>query len=202
MASSAHKTHPTYNLVLTRSLVAAAHWRDDSVPVFKMARTRAQAATSARRSSRLATRTTQAPRLLISQPPSKPARGRGPSSRGGRLAHAVRQQKGCGVSGQPSLSPSFSVATDSHPHLPPRLLPAPCQSHAIRPHHRCHMQAMTYSPPLLLLLCLPVCCQGSTPRPSAIKLKSAPKASRPPFLLPKLQSHSSSAILPTVTAFF
>ena len=121
------------------------------MPVFKMARTRGPScAEPARRSSRLATRTTQAPRPLISQPPSKPARGRGPSSRGGRLAHAVRQQKGCGVSGQPSLSPSFSVATDSHPHLPPRLLPAPCQSHAIRPHHRCHMQAMTYSPPLLL----------------------------------------------------
>ena len=118
------------------------------MPVFKMARTRGPScAEPARRSSRLATRTTQAPRPLISQPPSKPARGRGPSSRGGRLAHAVRQQKGCGVSGQPSLSPSFSVATDSHPHLPPRLLPAPCQSHAIRPHHRCHMQAMTYSPP-------------------------------------------------------
>ena len=124
-----------------------------------MARTRGPScAEPARRSSRLATRTIQAPRPLISQPPSKPARGRGPTenSRGGRLAHAVRQQKGCGVSGQPSLSPSFSVATDSHPHLPPRLLPAPCQSHAIRPHHRCHMQAMTYSPPNNCLHVTPV----------------------------------------------
>ena len=128
-----------------------------------MAKTRGPTVEAARRSSRLvATRATQP-----SQPPSKPARGRGPSSRGGHLAHAVRQQKGCGVSGQPSLSPSFSVATDIlHPHLPPRLLPAPCQSHAIRPHHRCHMQAMTYSPPLLLLLGVFACCQGSTPTPA------------------------------------
>ena len=159
-----------------------------------MARTRGPScAEPARRSSRLATRTTQAPRPLISQPPSKPARGRGPSSRGGRLAHAVRQQKGCGVSGQPSLSPSFSVATDSHPHLPPRLLPAPCQSHAIRPHHRCHMQAMTYSPPLLLLLCLRLL-PGLHSDPSAIKF-SAPKSSRPPFLLPS--PPISSLVLPS-----
>ena len=56
-----------------------------------------------------------------------------------------------------------------HPHLPPRLLPAPCQSHAIRPHHRCHMQAMTYSPPLLLLLCLRLL-PGLHSDPSAISL--------------------------------
>ena len=104
-----------------------------AVLIFKMARTRGPScAEPARRSSRLATRTTQAPRPLISQPPSKPARGRGPSSRGGRLAHAVRQQKGCGVSGQPSLSPSFSVATDSPPSppssSPSRPLPVPCHS--------------------------------------------------------------------------
>ena len=91
------------------------------------------------------------------------------------------------------LSPSFSVATDSHPHLPPRLLPAPCQSHAIRPHHRCHMQAMTYSPPLLLLLCLRLL-PGLHSDPSAIKF-SAPKSSRPPFLLPS--PPISSLVLPS-----
>ena len=159
-----------------------------------MARTRGPScAEPARRSSRLATRTTQAPRPLISQPPSKPARGRGPSSRGGRrLAHAVRQQKGCGVSGQPSLSPSFSVATDSPPSppssSPSRPLPVPCHSSSPPVSHAGN-DVQPSSPPAAVSS--PVARAPLRPQ----RYFSAPKSSRPPFLLPS--PPISSLVLPS-----
>ena len=153
-----------------------------------MARTRGPTVEAARRSSRLAaTRATQP-----SQPPSKPARGRGPSSRGGRLAHAVHQQKGCGVNGQPSLSPSFSVATDSPPSppssSPSRPLPVPCHSSSPPVSHAGN-DVQPSSPPAAVSS--PVARAPLRPQ----RYFSAPKSSRPPFLLPS--PPISSLVLPS-----
>ena len=108
------------------------------------------------------------------------------------VAHAVRQQKGCGVSGQPSLSPSFSVATDSPPSppssSPSRPLPVPCHSSSPPVSHAGN-DVQPSSPPAAVSS--PVARAPLRPQ----RYFSAPKSSRPPFLLPS--PPISSLVLPS-----
>ena len=128
--------------------------------------------------------------------PNRPANQREVVARArvapGRLAHAVRQQKGCGVSGQPSLSPSFSVATDSPPSppssSPSRPLPVPCHSSSPPVSHAGN-DVQPSSPPAAVSS--PVARAPLRPQ----RYFSAPKSSRPPFLLPS--PPISSLVLPS-----